>query len=98
MNLSVRLAETVLTLGVHATQGETVPTPSGTLTPVSLVVFGVGAGGDAGENGGGGGGGVSVPLGAWVSDGQGTHFQPNTVVLASVALTGLAGIVRAWRR
>ncbi|WP_146009468.1 hypothetical protein [Deinococcus planocerae] len=94
----MRLAEAVLTLWVRAAQGETVQTPSGTLTPVALVACGVGAGSDEAENGGGGGGGGSLPLGAWVSDLRGTRSVPNTVVLASVVLGGLAGIMRAWRR
>ena len=97
-NITVRLAETILTLGVRASQGDTVQTPSGTVTPVALVAFGTGGGSDNAENGGGGGSGLSIPLGAYVSDGQGTRFVPNVVVLAVVVLAGMARVVRAARR
>ncbi|GMA14457.1 hypothetical protein E5F05_09595 [Deinococcus metallilatus] len=97
-NSSVQLAETILTLGVRASQGETVQTPTGTVTPVALVAFGTGGGSDNAENGGGGGSGLSIPLGAYVSGGQGTRFVPNTVVLTVVGLAGIARVVRAARR
>ena len=97
-HLTIRLAETVVQVGLRAVHGEPLDTPRGRLVPVALVGFGVGGGSDNAENGGGGGGAYELPLGAYEITEAGTRFVPNTTILAFVVLSGFASVLRALRR
>lgn len=105
-----QLADTVTSTGVRAAYGEAVELDGSTIIPVAAVWYGFGGGagpegsGDR-ETSGGGGGGVSLPIGAYVTSGGQTRFEPNLVTLLAVGIPlvwvtgrGLARIVKAFRK
>jgi len=107
--LALEIANVITGSGVKAAYGEPQEVGGATILPVAAVWYGFGAGADATEGtdgpSGGGGGGYSVPLGAYVRQGDELRFEPNIVVLAAVAIpllwvTGraLSRIVRALKR
>lgn len=99
-------------LGTHAAYGEQVELDGTKLIPVAYTAFGFGAGegngtdeeGQSGEGYGGGGGGVSVPIGAYISRGGDTRFEPNLIALLAVGIPfvcvagkALAKVIRALK-
>ncbi|GAA3595432.1 hypothetical protein GCM10022198_19090 [Klugiella xanthotipulae] len=110
-NLTVDLANILTSTGVKASYGDPVELEGTTIIPVASSWFGFGGGqgleddeSDSAMNGGGGGG-ASVPLGAYVKQGDSLEFQPNPIVLLCVAVPfvwvagrAVARIVRALKR
>ncbi|ACZ29907.1 hypothetical protein Xcel_0875 [Xylanimonas cellulosilytica DSM 15894] len=72
--------------GVSVTYGDPVELDGVELVPVAAACYGFGGGSDGDANGGGGGGSMSVPLGAYVARDGGVRFEPNTTVLAALAV------------
>lgn len=112
-NLVLKLADSVQSLGVKSTYGESLEVNGTTVIPVSAHWFGFGGGSEGASNdgegddsaGGGGGGGASIPFGAYVGDDEGVYFAPNPVALLAVAIpaiwvTGkaLSRIIRALKK
>ncbi|WP_431277328.1 spore germination protein GerW family protein [Leifsonia poae] len=99
-NISLRLAETITSNGIKSVYGEPVTIDGTTLVPVAAVQYGFGAGstGDEEAPGGAGGGGVSIPFGAYISDGTGTHFRPNIITLLVVGIPFVWVAGQAWAR
>jgi uncharacterized spore protein YtfJ len=92
------LVETFRNVGVARAYGAPVQIGGEDLIPVALVSFGFGGGGDSGPEGanasaeGGGGGGFVLPLGAYLTNGQGrVVFRANTLAV----LAGLVPVVCA---
>jgi uncharacterized spore protein YtfJ len=94
------LVETFRNVGVARAYGAPVQIGGEELIPVALVSFGFGGGGDSGpegatasaDGGGGGGGGFVLPLGAYLTNGQGrVVFRANTLAV----LAGLVPVVCA---
>ena len=107
--ITKQIAETVTSVGVHASYGEPVELDGTTIVPVACVSYGFGAGEggleESGEGSGGGGGGVSVPVGAYVSRDGYTRFEPNPIALLAVGIPfvcvagrALARVIKALKR
>lgn len=111
-NLTVELANIVTNTGVKASYGEPIELGDTTVIPVSFSQFGFGGGqgpdeeGEESSNAGaGGGGGISIPVGAYVKQGDSFMFQPNpvTLLVAAVPFVFFAGralsrIIRALKK
>ncbi|PRI11726.1 spore germination protein GerW family protein [Leucobacter massiliensis] len=111
-DLTMKLAETVMRVGVRTSYGDPIDVDGTTLIPVACTSFGFGAGeggGDLedakGEGSGGGGGGMAVPVGAYVTRDGVTRFEPNIVSLLAVGVPfvwvagrALARIIRALKK
>ncbi|MEJ3404509.1 hypothetical protein WDJ51_07175 [Rathayibacter sp. YIM 133350] len=97
-NLVAQLADSAKDFGVQAAYGDPVDLGGSTIIPVALVWYGFGGGsvddatGDSklatlkGVGSGGGGGGYSVPIGAYISRGSDTRFEPNVIALLTVGI------------
>ncbi|WP_066042742.1 hypothetical protein [Herbiconiux solani] len=119
-NLVETLTDATRQIGVGAAYGAPVEIDGASLVPVALVWSGFGGGngnasspgtsgqkigaGDAGGEGFGGGG-VSIPIGAYVTEGGKATFEPNLIALLAVSIpvimtTGwaLARFVRALKK
>ncbi|QZY51955.1 spore germination protein GerW family protein [Leucobacter tenebrionis] len=111
-SLTQQLADTVTQVGVNASYGEPVEVDGATIIPVACTSYGFGAGEGGGgledaqgEGSGGGGGGMSVPVGAYVTRGGETRFEPNIIALLAVGVPfvcvagrALARIIRALKK
>ena len=106
-SLVTTLAKKSAKFGVKASYGDPVDLGGVTIVPVSLVYagFGGGQGGPDDPAEGGGGGGLSVPVGAYVKQGDTAVFRPNLISLLAVSIpvlwvTGKAvkAIVKAAKR
>lgn len=106
-NLVTQIAESVRTIGVKTVYGEPIELDGVTMVPVALAQFGFGGGGagDDGSTGGGGGGGYSIPIGAYIREGNGLRFEPNLIALLAVGIpfvwvAGRAGarMIKALKR
>lgn len=89
-SLIERLADTVPSRGVALAYGDKIEIDGEELVPVAIVTYGFGGGGDQDDNGGGGGGGSAIPVGAYVRRGETLTFQPNLIVLVTVAIPLIA--------
>ncbi|WP_419819106.1 hypothetical protein [Glaciibacter flavus] len=101
-NLVTQLADSAKDFGVQAAYGDPVELGGSTIIPVALVWYGFGGGsvdeatGDSklatmkGIGSGGGGGGYSVPIGAYISRGGITRFDPNIIALLAVGIPFVA--------
>jgi uncharacterized spore protein YtfJ len=72
--------------GVSVTFGDPIDLDGTRIVPVAAACYGFGGGSDEQANGGGGGGSTSIPLGAYVSRDGHVRFEPNTTVLAALAV------------
>ncbi|MEL4318110.1 hypothetical protein WJX64_03755 [Leifsonia sp. YIM 134122] len=109
-NLVAQLADSAKDFGVQAAYGSPVELGSSTIVPVAIVWYGFGGGsideatGDSkvanlkGVGSGGGGGGYSIPIGAYISRGSTTRFEPNTIALLTVGVPFVAVTGWALRR
>lgn len=107
-NLALELGKLTTSMGVTSVYGEQQDVDGVRIVPVAAVWAGFGAGesaeaGDAGS--GGGGGGVSVPVGAYVRQGDGIRFEPNVIALLTVGIPfiwvagkALSRVIRALKR
>ncbi|WP_296193517.1 hypothetical protein [uncultured Microbacterium sp.] len=104
-NIALELGKQTATLGVHSAYGEPVVIDGVTVIPVAATWQGFGGGADESGNGGGGGGGYSLPIGAYVREGDTIRFEPNVIALLTVIVPvlwvggrALARIIRALKR
>ncbi|MET0726421.1 MAG: spore germination protein GerW family protein [Leifsonia sp.] len=109
-NLVAQLADSAKDFGVQAAYGDPIEVNGTTIIPVALVWYGFGGGsideatGDSkvatmkGIGSGGGGGGYSIPIGAYISRGSRTQFEPNTIALLTVGIPFVATVGWALRR
>lgn len=109
--LTKELAETLTNVGVNSAYGTPIEVDGATIIPVACTSFGFGSGEGSleeepgREGSGGGGGGLSVPVGAYITRGGVTRFEPNTITLLAVgtpfvfvAGRALARVVKAFKR
>jgi uncharacterized spore protein YtfJ len=105
--IATTIADRVTSMGIHSVYGEPIELDGVSIVPVALVQFGFGGGGDSDDaaQSGGGGGGVSVPVGAYVRDGDGVRFEPNMIALLAVGIPfvwvaghALARVLRALKK
>ncbi len=112
-NLTVELAKIVSATGTKASYGEPIVLGDTTIIPVSYSWFGFGSGQgpevgkdhDSDGMSGGGGGGASVPVGAYVKQGDSLVFQVNpvTAMIVGIPFVCVAGralvrIIRALKK
>ncbi|MGF2948116.1 hypothetical protein [Microbacterium alcoholitolerans] len=104
-NIALELGKQSASFGVKSAYGETVDVDGVSVTPVALAITGFGGGEMDGQGDGGGGGGVAVPLGVYVRREEGLRFEPNLIVLLTVAVPfvwvagrALSRVIRALKK
>jgi uncharacterized spore protein YtfJ len=106
-SLPEKLADIFRSAGVKSAYGDPVQIDGVTLIPVALSYYGFG-GGDSGQTdagAGGGGGGVTLPIGAYVKNGNTARFEPNVIAMLAVGVPfvvvagrALARIIKALKK
>lgn len=104
-NIALELGKQSASFGVKSAYGESVDVDGVSVTPVALAITGFGGGEMEGQGDGGGGGGVAVPLGVYVRREEGLRFEPNLIVLLTVAVPfvwvagrALSRVIRALKK
>lgn len=104
-NLAVELAQQTASMGVKSVYGEQQDLDGVRIIPVSATWSGFGANDDGKGSAQGGGGGVSLPVGAYIRQGDGLRFEPNLISLLAVGIPfvwvagrALSRIIRALKR
>jgi uncharacterized spore protein YtfJ len=102
MSLVEKIAESAKSFGVHTAYGDIVQVDGKEVLPVALVGYGFGGGdGDgtygpdgkqgSGRGQGAGGGGWAIPIGAYVTNDEGTvGFKPNLIAALAVGIPFVA--------
>jgi len=94
MSLVEKIAGSLKSFGVNAAYGDLVQLNGRDVLPVAIVGYGFGGSdgtgtdeGAQGNGGGAGGGGWAVPIGAYVTKGDGrVSFEPNLIAVLAVGI------------
>jgi len=99
-DIALELGKLTTSLGVKAVYGEQQDVDGVRIIPVAAAWSGFGGGQDGADDGGSGGGGgaVSIPVGAYVREGDSIRFEPNLITLLVVAVPFICVAGRAFAR